>query len=254
MVRTRQPEIERATDVVSHELRLIRRERDGFTQFLGRIQTIDVLNEKTNRSMGNGGMVLQGGQLAATNELQQVRTAYRETVMAMPHYEQEYDDTLEESLTVEFSAILANHVTNGQVLTQKLYDALLAGSEQARDQRDRFIRSLPQERDSLQNIAVRLDKIESRAARLSEQIAEASTSRQLKRIDDSLVRLRDRCTDCANQRQETIHNRRVSALSRLDERSLNRYLYHEMDTEFPALSDITDCIDTIRNQRRRCLN
>lgn len=254
MVRTRQPEIERATDVVSHELRLLRREREAFTQFLGRIQTIDVLNEQPNSSTAEGGMVLQGRKMATTNELQQVRTAYRETVMAMPHYEQEYDDTLEESLTVEFSATLANHVTNGQVLTEMLYDALLAKSEQARDQRDRFIGSLTRERDSLQNIAVRLDEIESRAAGLSEQIAEASTTRQLRRIDDSLVRLRDRCTDCANRRQETIHNRRVSALSGLDERSLNRYLYRELDTEFPALSDVTACIETIRNQRIRCLN
>jgi hypothetical protein len=265
MVRTTQPTIERARDRLEAEIELVDRERAAFRRFVARLHGMGGERPAPGETSGNGptpGKTEAGGgpAVATVHEptpsegLRSVRTAYRETVMAVSHYDQEYGDTLAESLAAELGETLAGHVVDGQVLTPRLYEALRAASERARDDRSDFLRHLEQERASLCDVAAELNEIESRLVELEGRVDEAPTSAHLGTVDDELAALEGRCTDLANRRQATIHGRSVRKISGVEDASLVQYLYADrLATVTPALSDLADCLDAIRHQRTRCL-
>ncbi len=94
--------------------------------------------------------------------LRAVREAYRETVMAVPHLEAEYDDSLEANLSMEFGPELGTQIATGTRLTAQLYEALLTASEGARDEREMMLPALERERESLQSVQATLDDCERR--------------------------------------------------------------------------------------------
>ncbi len=255
MVRTTQPRIERAKEVLDKEARLVERERVAFERFLARVREMGANSQATVESNPAGGPAVATMRESTPSEgLRAVRTAYRETVMAVPHYDREYGDTLGESMAVELGETLAGHVTNGQVLPPQLSDALCAASERARDDRNDFLGHLDQERESLCEIGEELNGVESRVAELATRIDEAPRSVQLGQVDETLASLESQCTDLANRRQATIHGRSVRKIAGVDGTSLLQYLYADrVETVTPALSDVADCLETIRYLRMRCL-
>jgi len=241
--------INRAIALVEEEIDLIRRERDALDRFLVRLRD----TESDSFDSTGHGLGLVTGVTGTSDGLRTVRRAYRETVMATPHYESEYGDTLRESLASEVGAPLARHVMDGDALTPKLHGALVQASEQSRDDRDDFLRVLCRERDSLRNVETQLNSIESCVVELRERLSTEPESTQLADINETLETLEGRCTDLANCRQDTIHNRCLRKTSGVGDGSLVWYLYSDMETVTPALSDIASCLDKIRHQRMRCL-
>jgi hypothetical protein len=254
MVRTRQPTIDCATALVDEEIELVEREQEAFERFLARVRETGAMGPGVVRGEGTGGStLLAAAETRPSERLRAVRTAYRETVMAVPHYEREYGDTLQGSVAAELGETLAGHVADGQVLTPALYDALVEASERARDDRADFLQYLRRERESLRGAASELNDVERRAVELGERVDAASTSAQLASVDESLAALERRCTDLTNRRQATIHNRGVGELSGVDGTSLVQYLYADgMETVAPVLSDAASRLDAIRHQRARC--
>lgn len=255
MVRTTQPTIERARDRLEEEIELVDRELAAFRRFVARLHEMSGERPTPGGTNAGGGPALATVRESTPSEgLRAVRAAYRETVMAVAHYDREYGDTLAESLAAELGETLAGHVVDGRVLTPRLYEALRAASERARDDRGDFLRHLEQEQESLCEVATELNEIESRLVELEARIGRAPTSAHLGEVDDALGALEARCTDLANRRQATIHGRSVAKISGVEGASLVQYLYADrLATVTPALSDLADCLDAIRNQRTRCL-
>lgn len=253
MVRTRQPKINRAKTLVESELDLVRREEKAFEQFIDQLRDVQVTDQKPIESLDRGPTTLVMDNTKLSEDLQTIRRAYRETVMAVSHYESEYGDTLRANMTAEIGPTIAGQIADGRTLTSTLYEALLEASKQCRSDRKNFCRLLRDEWDSLHDIAAELNEVESCIVDLDERITGASHTGQLARIDDELVTLESHCTDLANRRQETIHSRTGKHIAGIDEISLVRYLYTDLETATPALSDIADCLNLIQHHRERCL-
>lgn len=245
--------IDRAISIVEEELEIIRTEREAFTRFLDRIQEIRPDNREPIDRSQDDRLISAPVIETRSGSLTQVRSAYRETVMEVPHYDREYGDTLTESLAVEFGETVAGQLIDGQYLTSALHNALLEASETARDERDDFIRVLRREYQSLQTIESELIRIDSRLEELSQQIAATSENEELARIDEALNQLDRQCTDLTTRRQDLIHDRSISTFSGIGEQSLLHYLYADLESLTPALYDITCCLNTIQHQRVRCL-
>jgi hypothetical protein len=253
MVRTRQPTIERATTVLDEEVALVETERDAFERFLGRLRDVQPTGFDAPDPGGGGPTVLAAGETAPSSGLRRIRRAYRETVMATPHYEREYGDTLAGSLAEELGETLAVHVVDGQLLTPPVHGALVDATERTLDDRAEFLEQLRRERRSLRTTEAELDEIEARLAKLDERITGTDRSTRLSALDETLADLERRCDDLATRRQEQIHNRRVGKLSGVDAVSLAGYLYGDMETTTPALADTAACLRAVRHQRTRCL-
>ncbi|MFW5956286.1 MAG: DUF7260 family protein [Halorhabdus sp.] len=252
MVSTKQPTIETAIQCVDEEMDLLETEQTAFRRFRARLAAIPP-QQSTGRQLPTPGHDTAAVRHPDSKPLTEVKTAYRETVMAVPHYDREYGDTLRESLAAEFGAELARYLSESQTLGPLAYSALLEESERAKTDRETLRTQIQTERRSLLEMNESLNDLESELHELSNRISAAGTSKTLARIDNRLAALEQQCLDLVNRRQTTIHDRRGQRLAGIEGTSLAQYLYQDMETVTPVLFEATRCLRTLQNQRTRCL-
>jgi len=260
MTGTRQPHIERALDIVGAETALLRRERKAFERFLRRVETAQVgtaAGEAAGQTApgGSGGAPANSTLVAGDvpDGLKEVRTAYRETVMAVPHYGREYGESLAEHAAAELGEVVAAQLVSGAAPARVVERAVVEAAGEARDSRKRLVTVLDRERESLRAVETDLDDIEQSVYDLGRRVPAATHSDELAAIDADLEEAERRCTDLLDRRQELLHGRSMAAVSGIEGDSLVRYLYGGLETRCPALADIAACLDSIRAHRTRCL-
>jgi hypothetical protein len=257
MVDTRHPHIDRALEIIGEEMEIAAAEQRAFEQFRSRLSSIDPSSPPDkSTTTTTGGMTMSVGGVdtgSSAESLEQVRTAYLETVMSVPHFESEYDDTLRENATVEFGADLASQLADGRRLTRTLRKALLAATESATEEREMYEQNLRQERESLHTIRATLADCERQVHALGDVAGADSRGGSFTDLDARFAELEAECDELAATRQRVIHGRRSPRLSGIDGVSLSTRLYGDLETTFPGLASITRCLETIRRKRRRCL-
>jgi len=250
---TRQPSIERALETVSEEIQLVSAECDAFASFTARVRDVAVDSPSGSGMARAGGATLSAPRGQSTSGLATVRSAYRETVMAVDHYDEEYGDSLGESLATEFGPDLAAGLLDGGDLTPVVVEAVTGASERAQSDREALLEHLRRERRSLRDSEDELDAVESRAVDLGARRRDATRSTDLARLDEELVGLQERCSGVADRRQDLIHERTTRMPSGTDDCTLLRYLYGDAEATCPVLRDVAACLETIRYHRLRCL-
>ncbi|ELZ27575.1 hypothetical protein C475_06635 [Halosimplex carlsbadense 2-9-1] len=249
-----------AVGTVDREIEYITDERAAFDRFRARLSKVEPWRPaESDGSAMAAGLGGGGPALAATRSepragagLRTVRTAYRETVMAVPHFEAEYDDTLRANVAAEWGADVAAQVVDGTRLTPPLYRALAAAADRAVDERSRFRRSLERERDSLTAVG---DDLAACQRELDEIAAEldGADSERLTRLDEGLADAESTCADLADERQRLVHGRPAVPLSGVDGVSLVSFLYGDRERRCPALAAVAGCLERVRDLRTRCL-
>lgn len=255
-MQTHQPRIETAIDALDHELNCATVERDAFAQFRSRVTAIEPTPATPSQSAvtpGGDVAVLAGTGSEPDPAARAVRRAYRETVLSMPHFEAEYDESISQNAAAELGTGLATRLFDDGHLTPRVHDTLLAACDQAIEERETYRETLQTERASLCHARDRLDEIESRAVELGLAIDETTDSRECGAIDRELRALESDCETLAKRRQKLLHGRSTARLVGITAESLVRFLYAECDATCPALADVADCLDTIRTHRERSL-
>lgn len=255
-VETHHPLIERALTIVTEEIEIAATERRAFERFRTRTSATepDCPTAGAATPARSTATAVVGCGAGSTGEsLTEIRRAYRETVMAVPHFDSEYGDTLKQSAVTEFGTDIGRQVANGDRLTGRLRGALLTATEAVIDERDTYERNLRQEHESLLEVHNGIADCERRAHALGDAIDDASRSETLGELDGRFATLERECTDLAATRQEVIHGRRSSRISGIGDRSLTALLYGDLETTCPGLTEITRCLETIRSRRRECL-
>jgi len=253
MTETIQPKIDRALTRIDRECELLEAERDAFRALLRRISGIQMdLPGSTDVGTGGAAAVATSFGHRQSGSLHEIREAYRETVMAVPHYDTEYDESLEENLTAECGHSLANRIVDGEGLPPTVYEGFLGACKRAHRERERTLQYVKRERDSVGRYGSKLDDIESAVVEAGERIPSASDTRTLSRIDGTLAGLESRCSDLAEERQEQIHERSATDVDG-SELGFLAYLYADLETTTPVLADVASCLETIRHYRGRCL-
>jgi hypothetical protein len=252
--------IDEALGVVDREIEYISDERAAFERFRARLSNVDPWTPARAEADATEGVVAGAGPSAVAMRsdrptgagLRTVRTAYRETVLAVPHHEAEYGDTLRANLAAEFGAEVAAQVVDGARLTPPLYRALAAAADRAVDERRRFRRALDRERDSLVAVRDELAACQRRLDGVAERLDGAGPER-LAELDDRVADVEATCADLADERQRLVHGRPAVSLSGVDGVSLVTFLYGDRERRCPALAAVADCLDRARGLRTRCL-
>jgi hypothetical protein len=255
-MKTRQHRIEAALETLEHELTYASDEREAFDRLRARVASIEPSPETPPEpTVGLTGdtAVLSGRADRPDASVRAVRQAYRETVLSTPHFEAEYGESLAENVASEFGTGLATRLFNGGRLTPQLHDALLTACDRAIEERETYLETLETEETSLCRTRDRLDEIEPRAAELGLAIDETTDSREYGAIDRELQGLETDCEGLARRRQELLHGRSTARLVGISGERLVQLLYDDCEARYPALADVTDCLDTIRTHRERCL-
>ena len=222
-------------------------ERDVFAQFADRIADLNTSPNtmKTTSTQPAATQTLLQSDLRADTQLADVRTAYRETVMSVPHYAEEYDESLREHLTAEFSPEIATALTTGDQFLPSFQEQLVTESRQACESRATFLSALEDEASALQAADERLTDLGSEFSDLlAAHSLEAWSSQELLTSRRQVCASERECEELAADRQSTLHSQRIPAVQHID-LEFTDYLYQSLPITYPVLADITNLAETL---------
>ena len=208
-----------AQSVVQREATEIDTEREAFDQFAQRVTTIGTVPELQPEP--------QAHTLAVESKLQaadQLRQAYRETVMDVPHYEDAYGESLETNVAAELPPDVAVLFQEPAVqITPNQKTRIQAAATNARASRETLSVNLEDEQKSLAASHDELDAV-------------------LKQLDGPHVpgwhtaQFKATLTKIIQTRQETLDARPPK--SRSDGHDLCHYLYADQGWTYPVLTAV----------------
>lgn len=267
------------------ELRVERRrvvdEREAFRAFRGRVSSIP--DESANAGPSDpaasdgfagvggamsgavgGGMDGRGDATAASgSRLVAVRDAYQATVMSVPHYEAEYDDTYERSVAEEFGPEIAYALTRTNCFHEEYKHSLLSAAETAVQEREAFLDALESEIESVERARSRLEPIRTEIDAIDAELGDGNpgddesegelrtpTFGALDACRTRTAALREDCDRIAARRQRVLadHERRLALGDELD---LPEYCYQKLEVTYPVLGAVGAVGDRLEALMRR---
>lgn len=243
--------VREAKPVVDEERERTEAEREAFTRFSERIARMDATHRPpSGGGTGDGGTVVMDVGTTDTR-LRAIVQAYRETVLQVDHYDEEYDQPAGEHMADEFGTEIASSVLRGRAFTPQLRDTIVEAGIEASQQRDSLVRTLSSESEALTRAERVMNEVESEL----DTVIDGSLHRfSFEELTDAWVHVRGlerRCEDLLRDRQHRIHHGHVVGLRTLDGKRLHRYLYRSLDAHHPVLADGSDLVDRVKTAQGR---
>lgn len=239
----------KARNICAEEWARTRAERDAFEQFGRNIASMEATPMQAIEA--GVGVVPLANASSGPNQLNQIKNLYRETVMAVPHFDDEYGETLSEHMAAEFNEDLTSAVCNGSQATPQLLQALIQHSQQARDERQMLLDTLDQEADALADASSTMIEIRQTLNQFEEHRLTHLSFEELMEAYDEVKRLNSSCRKAIRTRQGSIHEG-IQLGRRIDKTShFYSYLYHPLNVSYPVLSDGTRLLDEIAEAQSR---
>jgi type II secretory pathway pseudopilin PulG len=213
-------------------------ERDAFAAFAQAVAKLDPSPTGYQLAGGDGAAatVAMTGHTPSDDRLEAVRKAYRDTVMAMAHYDEEYAETLASHLREEFGEEVSTAVTNGDRLTPELRQVLVRRAREAANERGRLIDRLDREAEALEAATTELEVVVAAVEDAEDRRLADLDFRALADEWNRLGEFESRLTRLLERRQEALHSQWQSG-SHQGLRTLQHYLYVDLDTAVPLLAD-----------------
>jgi len=211
--------IEAAERRVDRESAEVAAERDAYEQFSDRVAGIATVTTPQSQLTPTPRLYVDAHPPAA----EQLRSAFRATVMSVDHYDDVYDESLPEYVAAELSDDIAT-VFADDLMTPFMEPAkttLTTAIQRAINGREQFLDVLDQERASLKATHCTLADL------LNEQDGPQVPNWYRPEFETTLEEL-------ADQRQETLHDR--PAIARTDGHDLCTYLYQDQAWTYPVLT------------------
>ncbi|MGB9957915.1 DUF7260 family protein [Haloferax prahovense] len=225
-------------------------EREAFRAFRREVAASQATASTPNQAPAAATLVGQrsgrGGTDAALSGL---RRSYERTVMSVPHYDEEYGDSFEESLTAEFGPDVATAFRSANVLSPPLRRTVAAAAASSLDEREQFIEVVDEEAKSVASMRGEVEALLGRLDDLDRTPLSERGFDALLALYEDLSSLRERLSDLVAARQETIcHHRR--ALSGLVP-DVTEFLYADLSVRYPVLATLAEVGATFDTATRR---
>ncbi|RKD97580.1 DUF7260 family protein [Halopiger aswanensis] len=244
-----------AREVLEREDRQLTVEQRAFERFQRRVAALDpVAPQATVAGAGVGsgigtGTAGAGGVGTGTTStamhgrpsegLSQVRAAYVETVMSVPHYDDLYDDTWLESIAEEFSEEQAAALEQHTQLHPQLQQSLVTAAEQAVTNRTQLLEHVETEREAVAAADQELCDIRDELQSLLAQPLAQLEFNALRLTRNRLETLRERCDVLATERQTVLQRRRQEFVIG-NAGTLEDYFYGDCEHTYPILAAVAD--------------
>lgn len=228
--------IEDALEVVTNEQQIIAAELDAFEEFCSAV-------ESTTPRSPTGVTAATRHRRSAADGFASLRSAYRETVMATPHYDEEYGESLAQNVECEFGTDVAAMLTSNSPFGDHHKQVLTCKTRELIEDRKRLCSALATERESLERFRdpVRsvLDAVES-FERVDPVVESPSLSDGYRKRMDTIER---RCHTLVEKRQsEIVGDRRALSLP-ISGPDLPSYLYAELPVTYPVVAPLTTVLE-----------
>jgi len=222
-----------ALECVDRDLRRTIAEEEAFKTFSRHLASMEPDRPSSHENVVGGcaPLLRESSQSA---KLVDVREAYRDTVMAVPHYEEEFDETLRENLGSEFPRDVASVLIDGDRLTPSLYDALHQTVNGDISERRALRKALDTERESLREVRDGIERIGDAVLSKCPPSWDGSMDVPLERA----VEWCSTCDDLAEARQNTWQSGALPISRQSMIEGFYEYLYADLTVVYPALNDV----------------
>lgn len=203
-------------------------ERDAFEAFADRVRDVQPVTATTAPTP----LV----DRTASGSLESIRDAYRQTVMAVPHYEEEYGQGYATDVADELGPDVAAALTGTRDLDERTKRAVLLATAGSRRRREALLEVLGAERASVDAAAPRLRPIADELESLSSVDLGSESFGALDAYRVRTDALAERCDAVAAARQADLRDHRTAITVPCGAAALPRYLYGGFDDTFPLLA------------------
>lgn len=179
-----------------------------------------------------------------TNKQVDPATIFRDTVMTTYDFVNN-DKILQGDLQNEFSPRLVEAMVNSDVMTQRLKRDFLVASSDAVNRRKRFYELLDHERGSLDQAGDALCRIRTKIEELPDLSLQTKSLEEYLEIRSSYEAAERACRKLLKVRQGAIISEGMDIESQARPHSLNEYLYSELETTYPVLTEIASTIEQL---------
>lgn len=143
---------------INNERKFTKAEYDAFRTFSKDVRSLSV---HPQASGGTTTTMFTGRSQTHRSGLDTVRKRYRETVLAVPRFEEVYNERFHEHITAEFGHDLASVVIKDTQFTQSIQTLLVKQANESAKERERYLDILEIEDDSVAEAADRLKQTET---------------------------------------------------------------------------------------------
>ncbi|MEF8822094.1 MAG: hypothetical protein V5A52_07440 [Halovenus sp.] len=236
--------IECALDAIDREDSRTTAERDAMQAFRDRISDLSVKSPTTEFSP-----VAVTSATDRTRAVRTVRNQYESTVMAVPHYEEEYDESYTEHVHQEFGPDVATILVHGSGFERRHKQALLAAVRESIAVREKLLETLQAERASVTALQKRVCSL----ARDLENIETASVADEPVQLLDGyrsrLDILKKRCHELIERRQSEMVDKRRELRLPISGPDIPTYVYSDLPVNYPVIKILTELIETAATAR-----
>lgn len=222
-------------------------ERDAFAAFADRVEACPT-RPPSSVASGPGPRAVTTRPDGAPDHAASLRRAYRETVMAVDHYDAVYDEPLAANVAAEFGPDIATVLCGGVPVTSAVRNTLRDAAIDARTEREQFDAILRREHESLANARADLDDVVADLPRHGASSPDASHATDGGPPPVPAAELLRRCERVSEERQTVIQ--RQLTLRQVDT-TLCDYLYDEQSWTYPVLSAVATLVDDLSALRGR---
>ncbi|MFO8116566.1 MAG: hypothetical protein R6U01_14615 [Halorubrum sp.] len=250
-----------AAEAGKREQQRVLAERDAFETFADRVAALDPAPSGSTASGIDGSMAAVRTVDRSTDtgdvRLRRVLAAYRDTVMSVPHYREEYDETIPESLAAELGSDTATALASNGTLSAASQSALVRRSRRAAEARSSLADAIGEEIDALRALENDLASVDRRRERLLEHLDGVSGAGTGAAIDvwERLEDLERECDEIAADRQAALADPPMTPDAAVDiegDHAFYEYLYGPTDgPRYPVLAQVSELAERIREDRDR---
>lgn len=217
--------LDNARSLVEREAEELDAERAAFEAFGERVAAVDVQRRPAMTQSVSQSLVAAGPRTPASDR---IRSAFRETVIAVPHYEEVYDEPLLVHVEGELGPDIAVGLDGNGALLPAFKRVVLETVGRAVDRRTTVLDQLETEAESLSTARSEFGAV---AAALSDR---SSGDDEASSPEHPLAVAKWRFTVVVEERQALIQHRHI--LVRIDGHDFCSYLYGDQAWTYPVLS------------------
>jgi hypothetical protein len=196
-------------------------------------------------------VALVGTAVESTTGLGRVREAYESTLMSVPHYLEEYDDTYTESLAAEFSPDIASTLTDGTRFNDRRKRAVLSAVANAQSTRELLLDTIDREETSIREAKAEFEPLITDCEEIRQIQFDEEEFGALDAYRTRLQVLSEKCRTLSERRQGAIFDQRRIQRLPTDAPDTATYVYQDLDVDYPVLSLVVEVLDGLTTCRRR---
>lgn len=238
--------IPEAVTTAKEEYRRVKAEREAFEAFTAGVRELDTVEDLQLDASDIGGIVFHDSSVTTESTTESIQDLYRETIMSVDHYSEEYNEPLRTNASAELGLDLEAVLATNSRLTPPLKRELIRASRTVARDRKRFETLVKSELNSLTDARAQVQSAAETVTRIDDEDLVGHSIAELEAQTQRLQTIERECKSLVEDRQaEYVSGPEGDGIH------FKEYLYDQYKWTHPVVCDALDVIRTLREAKHR---